>query len=328
MFSDLRIRLRFLFHGRAVKNELDDELRFHFDKQVEKLVESGLPLAEARRRARLTIGGHDQIHEEYRDSSGVRFLETLWQDVRFGLRMLRKNPGFTAIAVLTLALGIGANTAIFSAVNGIWLEPLLNARFSGMVTVDLLSIPEIHAIQEQSSAFERTAIYQGIAALISGGGSPVQAMNTYVSDDFFPMLGEKPLLGRIILPGDIQPGHDRVAVMSYGLWMDDFGGDSRIVGRGITVDQKPYTVIGVMPKGFDLGVNWGGGNPGVWMPSAFPLSGSASHGRFTSFVARLKPGMTVRQVQSQLDSIYARLMAEDPKQYRRRRNAMDATGGL
>jgi putative ABC transport system permease protein len=241
-------------------------------------------------------------------------LTDLRQDVRFALRMLRKSPGFTAVAVLTLALGIGANTAIFSAVNGIWLEPRLKAHFSRMVTVDLLSISEIHAIQKQSTAFKRTAIYQGYSCLVLGGGVPVQAMNGYVSDDFFPMLGVKPLLGRYILPADTE-GNDRVAVLSYGLWMDDFGGDRQIIGRRISVDGKPYTVIGVMPKGFVLGVTWGGSSPGLWMPSAFPLSDPTSHGRFSSFVARLKSGVTVGQVRAQLNAVYARLEAEYPRQY-------------
>jgi putative ABC transport system permease protein len=308
-------RLRSLLRRDQLDLDLDAELQFHLEQKILDLVASGVPPGEARRRARLEFGSLVKAREASRDTRGTRLLEDFAQDIRYALRMLRKSPAFTVVAVLTLALGIGANTAIFSAVNGIWLEPLVNARFSGMVTVDLLSIPEIHAIQEQSNAFEDTAIFQGYSCIISGGGAPVEAMNTYVSDDFFPMLGVKPLLGRIILPGETQPGHDLVAVLSYGLWMDEFGGDSRIVGRSITVDQKPYTVIGVMPKGFDLGVNWGGGNPGVWMPSAFPLSDPESRGRFSSFVARLKPGVSVRQVELQLDSIYARLKKEYPNQY-------------
>ena len=308
-------RLGGTFNKRARDRELAAELESHLHFHIEDNLRAGMTPKEARRNAVIALGGLDQVKENCRERRGLPWLDSLVQDIRFGLRMLRKNPGFTSVAVVTLALGIGANAAIFSAVNGIWLEPLLNARSSGMVTVDLLSIPQIHSIQEQSTAFERTTIYQGMGGLISGGGSPEQAMNTYVSGDFFSVLGTNPLLGRIILPGDTQPGQDRVAVMSYGLWMDDFGGDSRIVGRHITIDQKPYTVIGVMPKGFDIGVNWGGFNPGVWMPSAFPLSDPVSRGRFSSFVAQLKPGVTVRQVQSQLDSIYARLKAEYPSQY-------------
>jgi putative ABC transport system permease protein len=323
-----RSRLRAILHRSRTESEMDAELRSHIEAYAEDLIRTGLPRVEALRRARLEFGGLERVKEECRESRGVSFIESLLQDLRFGLRMLRKSPGFTVVAVLTLALGIGANTAIFSAVNAIWIEPFLNARASRMVTVDLLSIPEIHAIQKQSTAFERTAIYQGYGGLIVGGGIPVEAMNTAVSDDFFPMLGVKPLLGRFILPEDVQPGRDLVAVLSYGLWRDDFGGDSHIVGRSITVDQKPYTVIGVMPKEFNLGVNWGGGNPGVWTPSAFPLSDPVSRGRFSSFVARLKPGVTVGQVESQLDAIYARLEAEHPRQYPKTRERYGRYGWL
>ena len=304
-----------LFLRRKQDAQLDSELRFHVEQQTADNIAAGMNADAARRRALAQFGGLEYIKEETRDARGTQLLESLLQDIRFGLRMLRKSLGFTAVAVLTLALGIGANTAIFSAVNGIWLEPLLNARFSRMLTVDLLTMNEIQAIQEQSTAFERTAIYRGSGGFIIGGGTPVQAMNTYVSEDFFSMLGVKPLLGRYILPPDTRPGADLVAVMSYNLWMDDFGGDTRIVGRSITIDEKPYTVIGVMPKGFDLGVHWGDFNQGVWMPSAFLLSDPESGGHGSSIVARLKSGVSVGQAKSQLDAIYSRLVAEYPKLY-------------
>ena len=308
-------RLTSLVTRRRYDDRLREEIAEHVALQTAENLRAGLSPAQARRQALLKFGPVEAFKEDWHAERGMPFFESLLQDIRFGLRMLRKSPGFTAVAVLTLALGIGANTAIFSAVNGIWLEPLLNAHFSRMLIVDVLSMNEIRAIQEESTAFERTAIYRGSSGLILGGGTPIQASNTDVSGDFFSMLGVKPLLGRFILPPDTQPGHDLVAVMSYGLWMDDFGGDTRIVGRSITIDEKPYTVIGVMPKGFDLGVNWAGGNQGVWMPSAFPSSDPEGRGPAGSIVARLKPGVSISQVKSQLDTIYSRLVVEYPKLY-------------
>ncbi|HEV2421296.1 MAG TPA: ABC transporter permease [Candidatus Acidoferrales bacterium] len=309
-------RLRAALGKRQRDRTLDEELRTHLSLLVEQNIECGMSPQAARRAAKLSLGGADQIKESVHDHRGLPLLETFVQDLRFAFRMLRKSPGFTAVAVLTLALGIGANTAIFSAVNGIWLEPLLNAHFSRFVTVNLLSIPEIQAIQKQSTAFERTAIYQGSFDVISGGAVAEQVTSSYVSDDFFPSMGTRPLLGRFVLPGDVQLGSSLVAVMSYGLWQDDFGGDPHIVGRTISVNEKPYTVIGVMPKGFTLGTHWmEGDSPGVWMPSSFPLSDPSSTRRISSFVALLKKGATIDEVKTQLDAIYTRLETAYPKQY-------------
>ena len=306
-----------LFQKRRRDREFAEELESHLQLHIEDNLRAGMTPREARRQALIKLGGIEQTKEIYRDRRGIPFLDTLFQDLRFALRMLRKSPGFTAVAILTLALGIGANTAIFSAVNGILLEPLLYAESSRLVTVDLLSIPDIRSIQKHSTAFERTAIYRGEDTLVSGGATAVEAPSSYVSDDFFSLLGVKPLLGRPILPEDTQSGHVLAAVLSYPLWMDEFGGDSRIVGRSVFVDRKPFTVIGVMPKGFNLGVSWlGTGNTqGLWMPFVYSPSDPENLGRSSSFVARLKKGVTLSQAKAQLKAISIRLAAEYPKEH-------------
>ncbi|HEV2224259.1 MAG TPA: ABC transporter permease [Candidatus Acidoferrales bacterium] len=305
------------FWRRRQQEELSEEIESHLRMAVREREERGENPRQAEQSARREFGNTGLVREVTRDQWGFRWLETLLQDLRYALRILRKSPGFTAVAVLTLALGIGANTAIFSAVNGILLEPFLNAQSSRLITVELLSIPEIRTIQEQSTAFERTAIYQRHTTLISGVSVPEQVNSSYVSDDFFPLLGVKPLLGRPILPEDTQTGHALVAVLSYRLWMDELGGDPHIVGRAIPVDRKPYTVIGVMPKGFDLGVKWGEDeNDGLWMPLVYSPLDSVNQGPFSSFVARLKEGVSLSEAKAQLKVISARLASEHPKEHR------------
>jgi len=205
MFSDLLTRLRALFHRDALENELDDELRFHFEQHVEKFVRAGLSLAEARRRARLEFGGADQIKEECREARGTYFLETLVQDVRYALRALRKSPGFTAVAILTLALGIGANTAIFSAVNPILFAPLPYPQPNRIMMIwDIsdgvrseVTFHTYREIAERNRSFDATAITEGWQPTISGRAEPERLDGVRVSADYFSALGTRPAMAAI-----------------------------------------------------------------------------------------------------------------------------------
>jgi predicted permease len=297
------------------EQDMNDELRFHIEQQTAANIAAGMPREEARRQAMLQLGAVEGVKEYCREERRAFWLESLWSDVRYGLRMLRKSPGFTIVAILTLALGIGVNTAIFSVVNGILLVPLVYADSSRLVETNLVSFLEFREMQEQCTAFERMDVFRGYGGLILGGTVPVRRENAHVSADFFPMLGVEPLLGRPILSEDTQPGRDRVAVLSYKLWMDNFGGDPGITGRSILMDGNPYTVIGVMPREFELGVNWlGEESEGAWTP-LLPSSKSDAESlwRVNQIVARLKKGVTLEEANAELKTLSARLAAEYPK---------------
>jgi putative ABC transport system permease protein len=317
-------RLVFFFRREQFNRDLAEEMEHHVEMKAEARGREGLSPKDARHAARREFGNTLSLRDRSHDAWGWVAIETLLQDLRYGSRMLRRSPGFTVVAVLTLALGIGANTAIFSAVNGILLQPLVYPHSPRLVTSDLISLPEFRAIQKQSSAFEDMAFYQGYVPLILGGGAPVHASSSYVSAEFFPLLGMKPLLGRYLLPGDTQPGSAPVAVLSYQLWMGELGGDPHIIRRKISVDQKPYVVVGVMPKGFDLGADWLGtsSEEGLWTPWIYPPPSKTDMwvdmGPHNQFVARLRRGVTIDQANAQLKVISAHLAAQRPKTERGR----------
>ncbi len=254
-----------------------------------------------------------------------RFFIDLHGDLRFGVRLLRRNPGFTAVAVITLALGIGANTAIFSAVNGILLQPLPYADPAQLVRIQREQIAyhvttaQWREIQEQCTALERIAAYSYRELLIIGGKVPTRVSAGYVSGDFFPMLGVKPLLGRFILPEDTQPGNDRVAVLNHGFWMNEFGGDVGIVGHSISVNHNPYTVIGVMPREFGVGIHWSyligsdaASRDGMWVPWIQSPSVALNREASPIIIARLKKHATPTQADAQLQPLSARFAAAYP----------------
>jgi len=315
-------------HDAELAAELESHLQFH----IEDNLQTGMSPEEARRHALIKLGGLDQTKESVRNRRGLPWLDSLLQDTRFALRMLRKNPGFTAVAVLTLALGIGANTAIFSAVNGILIEPLPYAGSSRLVTIGAqrkvsgyelqgssfyiqsISPVEAEEIRTKTSAFETLSIYTGgHVDRIRTSVMPDLVGNVSVSADFFPMLGVQPLLGRVILPADEQPG-SRVAVISYRLWQEDFGGDQNILSRWMLIADERYRVIGVMPREFAFGLS----GKGLWMPLALDDPGLAKlvlDPTFKSFslVGRLKKGIRIEQANSQLATISEHLAEKYPK---------------
>src|ERR1041384_1229861 len=261
---------RRLLHGRKYEAELEKELRFHLDEHTSDLIAQGHSPEEARRQARLALGGPEQVKERCRDARGTRWLGDLLQDLRYGVRILAKQPGFTAVAVLALGLGIGVNTAILSAVNGFVLRPLsvekpreLVAPYWGRKTDRQVwgdfSYPNYVDLRERNNSLAALCAWRETSAGISSsegrkGGEDDRAEVVWgelVSDNYFAVMGVKPMLGRDFLPEEVRtPNTHPVAVISYQLWQRRFNRDAGIVGQTIYLNGQQFTVIGVMPESF------------------------------------------------------------------------------
>ena len=321
MLNDLLFRLRSLFRRKAAETELDDELRFHFDSHVQKYESSGLTREEALRRARLEFGGIDQVKEECREARGVHFMEELFQDIRYGLRMLRKSPGFTSVALLTLALGIGANTSIFSIVYGVLLRPLPYQDSDRVIVLNettpkvgrvSVSYPNFLDWRSGNHAFSRMTAVTGVSYNLAGVNQPENIMGEAVSPDFLSMLGVHPLLGRDFDPSEEKAGTAPVALLSYQLWQSHLGGDRNTLGRTINLNGHGFTIIGVLPADFrsidktDVMVPIG-----VWLTGKSEASERGDRGDM-SVVGKLAPGVSLRQARAEMDAIAARLAAAYP----------------
>ena len=307
--------------------ELDEELRAHVARQVEKYIQSGLTREEAARRARLEFGGLEQVKEECRDARGVNFIQTLVQDVRYGLRMLAKNPAFTAVAVLTLALGIGANTAIFTLVNAVMLKslPVANPQELYRVGNDdnccviggfqgnwgIYSYSLYQQFRDHTPEFSQMAAFQGglgdLSVRRGGASRPAEAYaGEFVSGNYFTMFGISASAGRLIAPADDRPGAPPVAVMSYRAWQQHFGFDPSVIGATFIINTMPFTVAGIAPPGF-FGDTLRSDPPDFWLSlSTEPaLNGQYSvlnHAdmHWLYIIGRLKPGAQPASVQSEL----------------------------
>jgi hypothetical protein len=258
MFDNVRFRLRALFDRRQEESDLDDELRFHFEKQVEKLRRSGMSEAEARRQTRLIFGTHEQVKEDIRDARGTSFVENARQDLRYAARQLRANPTFAVVILLTLALSIGANSAIFSVINGVLIQPLPYRQPDKLVRVffTILAFPKFPLNPFDFRDFRaRSKSFDGLAALtradlqLSGSGEPIRLHGFEITSGYFHVLGLTPQLGREFDAKAEIPGNGQQVILSNRLWRTRFGADPNIIGRKLTLNEQPYTVVGVMPQG-------------------------------------------------------------------------------
>ena len=317
------VRLVGIFGRKARDHELMEELESHLQMHIEDNLRAGLEPQEARRQALVKLGGVEQTKEAYRRGDGFPMLADLWQDIRYGARTLRKNPGFTLVAVLTLALGIGANTAIFSVVHSVLLHALPYRDAERLVVVwennrsgnhprNVISPINFLEWQAQAKSFEGLAAFYDTRFNLTGAGEPVAAPVQVATSNLFSVLGADALLGRTFTAEDAEPGHNDVIVLSYGFWQRQFGGARDVVGKTVALDGVQVTIIGVMPADFKWFVkeNSRSGKPAeFWVPTKL----KERPGRYLSAVARLKPGVTFASAQAEMETIAGRIQQERPE---------------
>jgi len=313
----IRMRWRTLRRRPRVEDELERELRFHLEQQAEENRTRGLPPAEARRAALRRLGGVAQIQEDCRDMRRTNFIENLWRDLRYALRMLKKSPGFTVVIVLTLALAIGANSAIFSVIDGVLLRPLPYPEANRIVRIffhsaDYAKFPlnpfDFRDFRARSRSFESMAAFTRGDLQLSGSGRPEQFTGFRVTAGFFHVLGLHPAMGREFNRKDEIPGNELSVILSDRLWRDRFAADPNIIGRKITLDSQPFTVVGVMPPGTEHpgnqyhGVAYGQ-TVDLWWPFAFRGNPNQRGSHFMEVIGRLKPGVAPGQAQAEMNAI-------------------------
>jgi predicted permease len=316
------------------KRKLDDftsEIEAHIQLEIERLREQGLSGEEARATARRSFGNTMQAEERFYESGRWLWWDHFWQDLRYGLRMLRKSPGFTAIAVLTIALGIGATTAIFSVVDATLLHLLPYPQPEQLVSVED-DLPGVGALdvglsEPEWQDLQRSGIFEYVSPTwfdennLTGSSQPARVRLLIVAPNYFALLGVKPQLGRAFNPEDHTPGLLLEVLISDGLWKRAFGGDPNILDESVRLDTDLYRIVGVMPAGFDAPGRIGEErNIEAWIATSFYGAPMADHPRrsgrnLPTAIARLKPGLTIAQAQSRLDALVAALQKQFPGDY-------------
>jgi predicted permease len=290
--------LRNIFHRKNVNRDLDAEIRSYQDLLEDEKLSSGMTASEAKRSVRISMVGPDQLKEEIRSARSGFWLESFWQDIKFGARMLRKNFGFTAIAVLTLALGIGANTAIFSVVDTIVLRPLPYRAPDRLLFIADVRFGDgnpslVDSDRRYPELFSEIAGIAPADAIMTGVAAPQELGAVKVSSEFFDLLGWYPSLGRVFLPDEEKNGAANVVIVSDSLWRREFGADPSVVGRIVQLDGKPTTIVGVMPRGFQNPST--SKNIDVWLPGGL--------GERTNWIARLNDGVTRATADAALQTV-------------------------
>jgi predicted permease len=305
------------------EREMREELRFHVEQQTAANIAAGMPREEARRQAALEFGGSEAVKEDCREQRRGFWLETVITDVRYGARMMARSPGFTIVAILTLALGIGANTAIFSVVNGVLLNPLPFPQSEQLVTLSeskpnfatgSISYLNFRDWQRSNHTFSSMAISRPISFSLTGTGEAEQLRAELLSSDYFSLLGVKPVIGRLFVLGEDEVGAAPIALISEGLWKRKYGSSPDVLGRTMTLDGGSYAIVGVIPAIFDLLVR-SFRDSDVYVPigqwkNNFLLNRGAGLG--IHGVGRLKSGVTIEQARADMDEVTRNLIAAFP----------------
>jgi putative ABC transport system permease protein len=322
-------RLRSFFANERQDRDFSDEMETHLRLHIADNLRAGMTPQQAQREALMKLGGIEQTKQLYRERQSLPWLETLLEDVRFGSRMLRKNPGFTAIAVLTMALGIGANTAIFSVINSVLLGSLPYKDAHELVLVwesdatrgkfrNVVSPPDFTDWQRQNDVFSGMSAIADVRRNFTGSGEPEQVVVQYVSVNFFTVLGVAPLHGPGFRSENGETGKDDVVILSNAFWKQHFSADPSVVGRTLTVNGRSQTVVGIAPENFGFFIKNGSltsGKPQMWSPFVFPKAFTERKdiGRFLTVVARLKSGVTRDRAQNEMSAVAARIAQSDPE---------------
>ncbi len=318
---ELARRLNMLMHRRQFDADLEEEVRLHLELRQEAQFESGMTANEARAAARRRFGNATYLKEESRIAWGWEWFENLAQDVRHGARMLRKAPGFTAVAILTLALGIGANTAIFSVINGVLLSPPPYKNPQQLVVIkEHDSLPNVMDIQRQTHAFSQGGGINVDKMDYIGGSEPVQVRVGFIDEGFLETLGVQPMLGRIISPGEDVQGGPRFAMVSNHFWQDYLGSDPHAVGNTIQLGGNSYTVICVMPASFAPPVEHADVFVSLWVSD--PGAAAERDLHFMHTYWRLKAGVTLAQAQADMAAIDRRLAEQYPAEEKERKSQL------
>lgn len=321
--------LRQLFSRRRLYGDLNEEIREHLEEKKEELVRKGMSNKEAESAARREFGNVTLVEEDGRDVWRWPSIENLFSDVRYGLRALRHDPGFSIVAILTLALGIGANTAIFSVVHAALIRPLPYTEPSRLITLSEVRPQEGQSAQsntqnwatafpdyldwtKQSKSFQSLAGFSGDSFTLHGAGEPELIFAAQATINFFSTLGVRPFLGRDFAAGEDIAAGPKVAILTYGCWLRRFGGDPHILGRSIRLDDKSVSIIGVLPRDFEFAPR---GNAEMWVPLHIEKDLLTRRSlRWMPVIGRLAPGMTPQQAQAELNSINTGLAAAYPQE--------------
>jgi hypothetical protein len=322
--AQIRLTLRSLFNRASVDQELDEEFQDHLQREIEERLKSGLDPEAARYAALRAMGAIAKSKEESRDARRVNFIDDILRDLRYASRSMRRSPGFAALAVLIMALGIGANTAVFSVVNAVLLRPLPYRDPDRIVTLstrvtkadpaqtaldEQISIPNFQNWHDQSSSFEAMAYYNGREIPATAGATAEYARGTQVGPEFFQVFDVEPALGRFFTTEEGKPGSGGAAMISYAYWQSHFAGDPHALGQTIRVYGRPMAIVGVLPPGFRFP-----DDTDLWVPKNISPEDMKEHaGQNWLAVGRLKPGVPLESAQAEMTIIARRLEQQYPE---------------